>query len=178
MSRTVFNVLMLATFAVSLAGCGLAQTMTDGTASSTRAIFHKQMKTLQLDFSAPTTPDLDAAHVSALSVPTLVRIYQLRDSEAIEKASYDSVLGDDDNLLNSALLDKRVVVVKPGEAAHLRVPLDPRMQVVAVVALFHGPESSEKTWRLTLARGDLAPNRTPMIELDDHRLSLRPLAED
>ena len=41
MSRTVSKSLMLAATALALAGCGLAQTVSDGTASTARAIFYK-----------------------------------------------------------------------------------------------------------------------------------------
>jgi type VI secretion system protein VasD len=34
-----------------LAGCGLTQTVTDGTVSITKSIFYKKIKTLHLDFT-------------------------------------------------------------------------------------------------------------------------------
>ncbi len=38
-----------------LAGCGLTQTVTDGTVSLTKSIFYKKIKTLHLDFT-PRAP--------------------------------------------------------------------------------------------------------------------------
>ena len=174
MLRTIFSLLML----TALGGCGLAQTVADGTASTAKAIFYKQVKTLHLDFSARTALNTAATDMSALSVPTLVRVYQLRDSKAVEQATYDGLLGDDNQLLASALLDKRSVVVKPEEGAQLNVPMDKDAQFVTVVALFRSPDTQLNTWRLTLTRDDLDPDRARVIELGDNRLTLRPLVKD
>ncbi|MFN3355836.1 MAG: type VI secretion system lipoprotein TssJ [Pseudomonas sp.] len=174
MLRIVFSLVMFA----ALGGCGLVQTVADGTASTARAIFYKQVKTLHLDFSARTALNTDATDSRALSVPTLVRVYQLRDTKAAEQATYDGLLGDDDQLLASALLDKRSVVVKPEEGAQLNVPMDKDAQFVTVVALFRSPDTQSNTWRLTLTRDDLDPDRARVIELGDNRLTLRPLAKD
>ncbi len=174
MLRILFSLVMFA----ALGGCGLAQTVADGTASTAKAIFYKQVKTLHLDFSARTALNTAATDMSALSVPTLVRVYQLRDSKAVEQATYDGLLGDDNQLLASALLDKRSVVVKPEEGAQLNVPMDKDAQFVTVVALFRSPDTQLNTWRLTLTRDDLDPDRARVIELGDNRLTLRPLAKD
>ena len=175
MSRTLFSLVLLA---LPLGGCGLAQTVADGMAATTQAIFYKQVKTLHLDFSARTALNTDAGDMNALSVPTLVRVYQLRDDTAVAQATYDRVLGDDAQLLAGALLDKRTVVVKPEAGAPLSVPMDKEAQFVTVVALFRSPDTRTNSWRLTLARADLNPDRPRVIELADNRLTLRPLAED
>ena len=175
MSRTLFSLVMLA---LPLAGCGLAQTVADGTVATTQAIFCKQVKTLHLDFSARTALNTDAGDMNALSVPTMVRVYQLRDDTAVAQATYERWLGDDAQLLAGALLDKRTVVVKPEAGAPLNVPMDKDAQFVTVVALFRSPDTRTNSWRLTLARADLDPDRPRVIELADNRLTLRPLTED
>jgi type VI secretion system protein VasD len=174
MLRTVFSGLLLAL----LGGCGLVQSVADGTASTTRAIFYKQVKTLHLDFTARAALNTDATDMNALSLPTLVRVYQLRDSKAVALATYDGLLTGDEQLLASALLDKRTLVVKPQEGAQLNVPMDRDAQFVSVVALFRSPDSQLNNWRLTLTRDDLDPDRPRVIELGDNRLTLRPLAKD
>ena len=178
MSRTVFNLMMLAALTLPLGGCGLAQTVADGTTSTAKAIFYKQVKTLHLDFSARTALNTDATDMRALSVPTLVRVYQLRDNKATALATYEGLLDDDERLLASALLDQRSVVVKPEEGAQLNVPMDKDAQFVTLVALFRDPDTQQNTWRLTLTRDDLEPDRARVIELGDNRLTLRPLAKD
>lgn len=178
MSRTVCNSLMLAALVSLLGGCGLTQTVADATTSTARAIFYKQVKILHLDLSGRVAMNTDTTDMSVMSVPTLVRVYQLRDGKVLEKASYDSVLSDDERLLSTDLLDKQTVVVKPGEGAQLNVPLDKDAHYVAVVALFREPDTQSNTWRLLLTRDDLDPDRARVIELGDNQLTLRPLAED
>jgi type VI secretion system protein VasD len=178
MSRTVTNSLMVTALVALLAGCGLTQSATDSTASTARAIFYKQVKTLHLDFSARAAMNNAVSEMNALSVPTLVRVYQLRDAKALEKASYDSLLGDDESVLAGALLDTRAVVVKPGEGVQLNVPMASDARYVSVVALFRQPDTEANTWRLILTRDDLDPDRARVIELGDNRLTLRPLAKE
>ncbi|PQQ29593.1 hypothetical protein C6H66_01605 [Photorhabdus hindustanensis] len=66
-----------------LAGGGLTQTVTDGTAAAIHSPFHKQVKTLHLDFIPRAAVNTDAEESAALSVPALVRVYQLRDNKAL-----------------------------------------------------------------------------------------------
>lgn len=178
MSRTVCNSLMLAVLAALLTGCGVIQSVTDSTASTARAIFYKQVKTLHLDFSARTAINTDATDMNALSVPTLVRVYQLSDSKAVDKATYDGLLSHDDKVLSSDLLDKRTVVIKPGEGAQLDVPMGKDARFVSVVALFRQPDTELNTWRLTLSRDELHPDRARIIELGENQLTLRPLVKE
>lgn len=178
MSRTVFNVLILTLSAVSLGGCGLAQTVKQGTASTAETIFNKQVKTLHLDFNARATLNTDTADMNALSLPTLVRVYQLRDSKALDRATYEGLVSGDEGVLEGALLDKRAVVVKPGTGAQLSVPMDPQARVVALVGLFRSPDAQLDTWRLMLTRDELDPDRARLIEMGDNQLSLRPLVKE
>jgi type VI secretion system protein VasD len=178
MSNIVFSALKAAALGMLLSGCGLTQTVTDGTASTAKAIFYKQIKTLHLDLSARTATNTDELDMRALSVPTLVRIYQLRDSKLMDKATYDSLLSDDSNALGASLLDMRTAVIKPGEGAQLSVPMDKDTQLVAVVALLREPDNQSNTWRLTLTRDELDPDRARVIELGDNRLTLRPLVKE
>jgi type VI secretion system protein VasD len=178
MSRTVINSLMAAALSTSLAGCGVTQSVTDATTSTTRAIFYKQVKTLHLDFSGRASVNTEGTEMNALSVPTLVRVYQLSDRKALDKATYDSLLSQDDRVLSADLLEKRAVVVKPDEGAQLSMPLDEQAEFVAVVALLRHPDGLSNTWRLTLTRDDLHPDRPRTIELADNRLTLRPLVKE
>ncbi|WP_077046329.1 type VI secretion system lipoprotein TssJ [Pseudomonas sp. KK4] len=178
MSRSVKHCVTVAALGALLTGCGLTQSISDSTASTTQAIFYKQVKTLHLDFSARAGMNTHLQDMNALSVPTLVRVYQLRDGKALERASYDSLLGDDDSVLRSDLLDTRTLVVKPGEGAQLSVPMDKEAKVVSVVALFRQPDTHLNNWRLTLTRDDLNPDRARVVELGDNRLTLRALAKE
>jgi type VI secretion system protein VasD len=75
-------------------------------------------------------------------------------------------------------LDQHAIVVKPGEGAQLDVPLNKDAQFVSVVALFRTPDMQKNTWRLTLTRDDLDPDRARVIELGNNQLTLKPLAKE
>lgn len=178
MSRTVSKSLGVTAFGVLLSACGVTQSVTDAMTSTTEAIFYKQVKTLHLDLSGRAALNTAGIDMNALSVPTLVRVYQLRDRKVLEKANYDSLLSQDEHVLSADLLDKRTLVVKPDQGVQLNIPLDKQARYIAVVALFREFDNRADTWRLTLARDDLDPDRVRVIELGDNRLTLRPLAKE
>ncbi|MBT9238956.1 type VI secretion system lipoprotein TssJ [Pseudomonas sp. MG-2] len=137
----------------------------------------KQVKTLHLDLNGRSAINTDDAEMSGLSVPVLVRVYQLKDNKALENATYDDLLSQGERVLRDDLLDERVVVIKPGEAAQLSTPLQGDARYVAVVALFRSPDVIENTWRVVLQRDDLEPDQARVLELGDNRLTLRQRVE-
>ena len=163
--------------ALLLAGCGLTQSVADGTVSVTKSIFYKQIKTLHLDFNAREALNTDANDMSALSVPTMVRVYQLRDSKAFEQLDYQSLLVDGDASLKADLLSSREVVVKPGTGALLNMPMEKEAKFVAVVGLFRMPDTQKNSWRLVIDREDLLPDDPRVIELGNNALSLKPVKD-
>jgi type VI secretion system protein VasD len=158
-------------------GCGVTQSVSESTAAMTQAIFYKQIRTLRLDFDGRLALNTDGMDMRGLSVPVMVRVYQLRDGQSVNKVTYDDLLSDADRLLGADLLDQRSLVIKPGEGAQLDVPLNENAGVVAVVGLFREPDLQLNDWRLLLTRDDLDPDRPRVIELGESRLTLRPLAE-
>ncbi len=177
MSRTVFKPLTLAALGLVLGGCGLTQTVTEATSATAKAIFYTQVTTLRLDFTGRPALNTDASDSNALAIPTLVRVYQLRDGKAVQAATYERLLNDSNSVLQADLLDERAVVVMPGEGAQLTMAMDKAAQYVAVVALFRHPDQQQATWRLMLTRDQLDPERPLLIELGDNTLSSRPLTE-
>ena len=177
MWRTVFKCFTASTLVAVLSGCGLAQKVADGTASTAQAIFYKQVKTLHLDLNGRSAINTDVKEMSGLSVPVLVRVYQLKGSKALQNATYDDLVDQAERVLRDDLLDERVVVVKPGEAAQLSTPLLGEAKYVAVVALFRSPDVTENTWRVVLPRDDLEPDQARVLELGDNRLTLRQRVE-
>jgi type VI secretion system protein VasD len=177
MSPTIYKALFAIAFGLLVSGCGVTQSVSESTASMTQAIFYKQVRTLRLDFDGRQALNTDGTDMRALSVPVMVRVYQLRDGKSVNNATYDDLLRDADRLLAADLLDQRSLVIKPGEGAQLDVPLDENAEVVAVVGLFREPDLQLNDWRLLLTRDVLDPDRPRVIELGESRLTLRPLAE-
>ncbi|KFK91702.1 MULTISPECIES: type VI secretion lipoprotein TssJ, partial [unclassified Serratia (in: enterobacteria)] len=67
----------------------------------------------------------------------------------------------------------RSVVVKPGTAASLDMPMEKEAKFVAVVGLFRHPDMDKNHWRLLLTRDDLDPDKPRTIELSNNGLTLR-----
>jgi len=170
-----FTVVALVTL---LGGCGLTQKVVEGTASTARAVFYKQVETLHLDFTGRSAMNTDSMEMSGLSVPVLVRVYQLRDHKALDKATYDDLVSHGERVLGGDLLSEKAVVIKPGEAARLSTPLHREAQYIGVIGLFRNPDMEQDAWRLTLQRDDLDPDQPRVVELGDNRLKLRPRSED
>ncbi|HEY0210445.1 type VI secretion system lipoprotein TssJ [Acerihabitans sp.] len=167
------NRIVLPALAVLLSGCGLNQTVADGGASVTRSLFYKQVKILRLDFTAREALNTDAGEENSASLPVMVRIYQLRDDKNFRNRVYQQLADNGDNALKEDVLAGRSLVVKPGTAASLNMPMEKDARFVAIVGLFRQPEREKNRWRLVLARGDLHPDKPRTIELGNNGLTLR-----
>ena len=178
MSPTVINFMTATVLAAVLGGCGLTQRVADNTTATAKAIFYKQVTTLHLDFSGRVALNTDRLDMNGLSVPTLVRIYQLRDRKALVQATYDELLAQSDSTLGADLLAQRAIVVKPGGGAQVSIPMEPGAQFVAVAAFFRTPDTELGSWRVVLARNELDPDQPRVIELGGNRLSVRPRGKE
>ena len=164
--------------AFSLTGCGLTQSVSDGTKSAYTAIFHKKIKVLHLDFTAREALNTDARESNSLSESVVVRIYQLKDRKTFDKTVYQQLLKDGDTILKDDLLATRDVVVKPGGDASLDMPMEEEAQFVAVVGLFRHPDMTNNTWKQVLQRDDLDPDKPRILEAGNNHLTLQPLKDD
>lgn len=157
-----------------LAGCGLTQTVTDGTVSMTKSIFYKKIKTLHLDFSPRSTINADGAQTP---LATMVRVYQLKDRKSVDAADYQMLLRNADIVLKEDVLASKELLVMPGGSMSLNMPMDENAKFVAVVGLFNRPDLKDNRWRLVLTRDDLDPDKPRTLELGDGWLNLVPVKE-
>ncbi|MDH2066789.1 type VI secretion system lipoprotein TssJ [Pantoea sp. GD03673] len=168
---------LLLPLAISLTGCGLKQTVTDGTKSAFTAVFYKKIKTLHLDFTARETLNTDARENNSLSESVVIRIYQLKDRKAFDQSVYQQLVKEGDTILSPDLLASRDVVLKPGGAASLDMPMEPETNFVAIVGLFRHPDSVNDRWKWVLERNDLDPDKPRIIEAGASQLMLQPVKE-
>ncbi|EPN2804854.1 type VI secretion system lipoprotein TssJ [Serratia marcescens] len=163
---------LLPLLAFSLAGCGVTQSVSDGTKSAFSALFYKKIKVLHLDFTAREALNTDARESNSLSEPVVVRVYQLKDRKTFDKTVYQQLLKDDGIILKADLLASRDVVLKPGGDVNLNMPMEADAQFVAVVGLFRHPDMDNNTWRLTMSREELDPDKARVIEAGNNHLTL------
>lgn len=160
-----------------LTGCGLTQSVSEGTSSAVKSIFYKKIKVLRLDFTAREALNLDARENNSLSESVVVRVYQLKDKTTFEKTVYQQLLKESDVALSADLLASRDVVIKPGGDASLDMPMETDTKFVAVVGLFRHPDMANNSWKLVLGREELDPDKARVIEAGNNHLTLQPVKD-
>ena len=169
------RVALVAGITLMLAGCGLTQTVTDGTVAVTKSIFYKQIKTLHLDIRAREAVNNNAGGV-ALS--TVVRIYQLKDRKTFDAMDYPSLFKADSQAIKADLVEEKDIRLHPGGAVVVDMPMDENVQYVAVAGMFMSPDQTNNTWRVVLSRDDLDPDKARVIEAGNNRLTLEALKDE
>ena len=168
---------LLPLLAFNLTGCGLTQSISDGTKSAFTALFYKKIKDLHLDFTAREALNTDSRESNSLSEPLVVRVYQLKDRKTFDKMVYQQLLKEGETILKADLLASRDVIVKPGGDANLDMPMEAGAQFVAVVGLFRYPDMINNTWKLVVEREELNPDKARIIEAGNNHLTLMPVKE-
>lgn len=153
-----------------LSGCGLAQSMSDGTVAVTKSIFYREVKTLHFDIRAREELNSNDA---GIPLPTVVRIYQLKDRLAFDSTDYPSLFARDSQAAKADIVTQKDVRLLPGSAIMIDEPLDVSARYVAVVAMFMSPDLGRNDWRIVLERDQLDPDEPRVIVAERHRLAIR-----
>ncbi|ORJ18774.1 type VI secretion system-associated lipoprotein [Rouxiella silvae] len=157
-----------------LSGCGLMQSVSDGTVSMTKAIFYKHVKTLHLDFITRAAANNDAGGVSHTAV---VRVYQLKDRKLLDAADYQQLFAHEGQVIRTDLLAEKDLQLRPDESQSLDMPLEPETRYIVVAGMFLSPDMERNNWRIVLERSELEPDKARQIELKNQTLILLPLKE-
>lgn len=157
----IFPVVAIVCASLGLAACGAWQSVSDGTASAYNAVFHKTVKTLDVDLSARASLNSGSGD-QPYSVS--VRIYQLKDRKAFDAAAYDDLLQNDHTVLAQDLQDMASVVVTPGGAVNVSQPMRADTQYVAIVAFFRDAGSATN-WRRVFSKKSLSADDPLKLQL-------------
>ena len=157
----IFPVMATAGLCLILSACGAWQSVSDGTANAYNAVFHKTVKTLDIDLSA--RPALNSTS-GTQPFSVAVRIYQIKDRKGFDAASYDDLLNEDRTVLAQDLQDMSSVIVTPGGAVNVTQPMKADTQYVAVVAFFRDPTGGT-TWRRVFPKKSLSADDPLKLEL-------------
>lgn len=171
-ARKTVTVCAALTAAVLLTGCGLTQKVSEGTKAVATSIFYKQVRTLHLDIRARAALNVND---DGIPLPTMIRIYQLKDRKAFDGADYKALSAGDALVIKADLLAEKDIRLKPGEAVQIDMPMEETAQYVAVAAMFLSPDQTRNTWRVVIPRKDLDPDKARLIEAGDNRLTLLPV---
>lgn len=174
MTSVFLRQVALLALCIFLTGCGLTQSVTDGAASMTKAIFYKKIKVLHLDFEPRTAANADEGQTP---LATMIRVYQLKDRQKIDAADYQKLLRDADSALKEDRVASKSLLVMPKGSVILNMPMEEDAKYVAIVGLFNRPDLKNNTWRLVLSLDDLDPDKPRIIELGNGFLKLVPVKE-
>jgi type VI secretion system protein VasD len=168
-TRTVPLALSLL-FITLLSGCGLTQSVADGSKSVAKAMFYKKVKVVHLQFRARAelNPDEDG-----MALATRVQVYQLKDRKVFDNADYSTLAGNAEATLSEGLAAKKEIQVRPQQSVTFTMPMDEQAQYVAIVAQYRLPDVRKNDWRLVLTRDELDPDEPRVIEMAEYSLILQ-----
>lgn len=96
------------------------------------------------------------------AMPVVVRVYQLSDDAAFNNAAFRDLWKRDTEVLGSALVSSKEIVMSPDSTESISVPLDEKTKFVAGFALFRNPDGAK--WRF------IEPVSTNIIANGWHKL--------
>jgi type VI secretion system VasD/TssJ family lipoprotein len=118
--------------------------VTPGVAAPTARI-DQATRTLHLSLQAQRVLNTDRQQGSA---SLALRVYVLRDADAFQRASFDSLYDSDETILGAAMLRRETLHLRPGETRELALALGSDARFVAVFAAYRELERSQ--WRSVL----------------------------
>lgn len=148
----IIKTLLASLLIISLMGCGIAQSVSETAVEITDSVFKWNVRTLHLDLKARAELNTDD---DGRSSPVVIRIYQLKDADNFNAASYQELVDNDSEILQESLIESKEVVLKPDTSISIDTPFDKKADVVGVIALFKEPNLKDNSWRILLERGDL-----------------------
>lgn len=113
--------------------------------STTAARVDTATRTLHLSLQAQRLLNTDKLQGSA---SLALRVYVLRDADAFQRASFDSLYDNDESILGAAMLRRETLHLRPGETRELALALGGDARFVAVFAAYRELERSQ--WRSVL----------------------------
>ena len=105
-----------------------------------------------------------------MSLPVVLRIYQLKDSKAFETATYSQLLAGTGDALKAGILAKAEVTLAPSVTVRLSEPMEDDAQYVGVVAFFRDRANAE--WQLVIPKTQWKKADPVSMSVTDNRLEI------
>jgi type VI secretion system protein VasD len=153
---------------LTIAGCGIAQSVKSGTVDAAKWAFTTQIKTMNLDLTSRSSLNTSGA---GQSLSTVLRVYQLKTPQAFEQLDYAQLQSNDLDALKPDLLGTTDVVLRPDANASISEPMNDDAQFVAIVAFFRD-DGRDSTWRLLIPKKQWKATDPVKVEVRDNSLQL------
>ncbi|MGF6965135.1 type VI secretion system protein VasD [Paraburkholderia sp. WC7.3g] len=152
--------------ALAVSGCGMWQSVKDGTVAATQAVFETKVKQMNLVVTARSALNRDAR---GASLPVVLRIYQLKDDKPFATASYAQLL-EGNEALKATTLWSRDVTLGPGQTMKISEPIGDAANYVGVAAFFLDTANTE--WSVLVPKSQWKKTEPVKLRLTDNRLEL------
>jgi type VI secretion system protein VasD len=153
---------------LTIAGCGVAQSVKTGTVDAAKWAFTTQIKTMNLDLMSRSSLNTSGA---GQSLSTVLRVYQLKTPQAFQQSDYAQLESNDLDALKADLLSTTDVVLRPNANASISEPMNDDTGYVAIVAFFRD-DGQRSTWRMVLPRKQWKQSDPVHIEVRDSSMAL------
>jgi type VI secretion system protein VasD len=153
---------------LTVAGCGVAQSVKSGTMDAAKWAFTTQIKTMNLDLVSRSSLNTSGA---GQSLSTVVRVYQLKTPRTFEQLDYTQLQTNDIDALKADLLSTTDIVLRPNASVSISEPMNDAAEYVAVVAFFRDA-GRDSTWKLLVPRKQWQATDPVRVELRDSSLQL------
>jgi type VI secretion system protein VasD len=153
---------------LTIAGCGMAQSVKTGTVDAAKWAFTTQIKTMNLDLMSRSSLNTSGA---GQSLSTVLRVYQLKTPQAFEQLDYAQLQDNDLDALKPDLLGTIDLVLRPNASASISEPMDENAQFVGIVAFFRDG-GRDSTWRVVIPKKQWKRTDPVKVEVRDNSLQL------
>lgn len=106
------------------------------------------------------------------SLPVQVVIYQLRDPQVFEQATFEELWQNDAALLGSSMMSRQVIDIAPHTQNKITIDREKEAAYIGVIAIFRNPENGH--WRAIKKIGKKVPlvRQTITVNIKQYRVSL------
>lgn len=150
-----------------LTGCGAWQSVKNTTADATRAVFIAKVEQMNLVITSRAALNQDGHGVS---LPVVLRIYQLKDVKAFGTATYAQLLAGTGDALKAEVIAHDEVTLAPAATVKLSMPMVDDAQYVGVVGFFRDQANAE--WQLVIPKARWKNTDPVTLAVTDNRLEL------
>ncbi|WP_254067654.1 type VI secretion system lipoprotein TssJ [Burkholderia sp. L27(2015)] len=151
---------------VALSGCGVGQAVQSSTVAAAKWAFTTQVKTMNLDLVSRASLN---ANGTGQPLSTVVRIYQLKKSQAFEKLAYTQLQANDLGALKADILTTKDIVLRPDSTASISVEMNAAAEYIGIAAFFRSG-GKDATWKLVVPKKQWKRTDPVKIEVQGNTL--------
>jgi len=159
---------------LTIAGCGVAQSVKTGTVDAAKWAFTTQVKTMNLDFVSRSSSNTNG---TGQSLSTVVRVYQLKTPQAFDQLDYAQLQGNDLDALKADLLGSTDLVLRPNASASISEPMSDDAEYVGIVAFFRD-DGRDSKWKLVVPKKQWKKTDPVKIDVRDSSLSVAGIGDE